>query len=220
MSHTVSKFFTSADQNRIVAAVREAEEKTSGEIVPYVVGHSDLYEEAEWRAGGLFGVALALIVILLQTFTSLWLPFGLVQVLLVILLGGAIGMLLGRFVAPVKRFFAGKALLERRVAQRAAEAFIAEEVFKTRDRTGILIFLSLLERKVLVVGDAGINAKVAKNDWHDIVDRLVRGIRTGKPADGLIDAIEQCGQLLRRHGVNIRPDDKDELPDSLRLKDN
>jgi len=220
MSHTVSKFFTSADQNRIVAAVKEAEGKTSGEIVPYVVGYSDLYEEAEWRAGGLFGVALVLMVIILQVFTSIWLPVGLLQILLVILLGAAIGMLLGRFVAPFRRFFAGNALLERRVAQRAAEAFVAEEVFKTKNRTGILIFLSLFERKVLVVGDAGINAKVAKDDWHDIVDRVVKGIRAGRPADGLIEAIQQCGQLLQQHGVSIRPDDQDELPDSLRLKDN
>lgn len=129
-------------------------------------------------------------------------------------------MLLVRFVPAAKRLFAGRALLERRVAQRAAEAFISEEVFKTRDRTGILIFLSLLERKVLVVGDAGINAKVEKNDWHDIVGRVVKGIRTGKPAEGLIEAIQQCGELLQRHGVTIRPDDQDELPDSLRLKDN
>lgn len=219
MAQNISKFFTSADQNRILAAVKEAERKTSGEIVPYVVGRSDGYEEAEWRAAGLFSILLMMAVILHQSFTSLWLPFGLVEMLLGILLGGGIGMLLVQFVPAVKRLFAGKALIERRVAQRAAEAFITEEVFKTRDRTGILIFLSLLERKVLVVGDTGINAKVEKQDWHDVVERVVKGIREGKPADGLMEAIQLCGELLQKHGVTIRPDDQDELPDSLRLKD-
>jgi putative membrane protein len=109
--------------------------------------------------------------------------------------------------------------MERRVHQRATEAFLSEEVFNTRDRTGILIFLSLLERKVLVLGDSGINARVQQSDWHDIVQRVVSGIRSGKPAEGLTDAIHQCGLLLQKHGIAIRPDDKDELSDSLRTSD-
>jgi putative membrane protein len=116
-------------------------------------------------------------------------------------------------------FFAGQSVIARRVEQRAAEAFIREEIFRTRDRTGVLIFLSLQERKVLVVGDTGINAKVTKEDWHDVVRRVVEGIRHGNPAEGLIDSIRQCGVLLERRGVPRRPDDRDELADSLRIGD-
>jgi putative membrane protein len=107
-------------------------------------------------------------------------------------------------------------LVERRVAQRAAEAFLAEEVFDTRDRTGILLFLSLLEHKVLVLGDAGINAKVQQSEWEEVVKLIVDGMRSGKPADGLIEAIQKCGALLKREGVVIKPDDKDELSNQMR----
>jgi putative membrane protein len=103
------------------------------------------------------------------------------------------------------------------VALRAADAFISEEVFKTRDRTGILIFLSLEEHKVLVVGDRGIDAKVDRSEWEDVVARIVRGINIGHPADGLVDAIAQCGVLLEKHGFQRRQDDTNELPNRLRV---
>jgi putative membrane protein len=127
-----------------------------------------------------------------------------------------IGAFAVRSIAPLKRFFAGTDLISRRVSQRAAAAFLSEEVFNTRERTGILLFLSLLEHRVMVMGDAGINARVLQSDWDRIVATVIQGIRDKRPADGLIEAISQCGALLREKGIQIRPDDRDELDDSLR----
>ena len=219
MPQPVSSLFSSADRDRIAAAVRQAESKTSGEIVPYVVGRSDSYEEADWRCGALLATATLAAFSIIYSYTSIWLPLTVAELVIAALLAGGLGVLLPRMIPALKRLFAGNALIERRVAQRAAEAFVSEEVFKTRDRTGILIFLSILEHKVLVLGDSGIHAKVKPEDWHDIVSRVVSGIRSGKPAEGLIDGIVQCGVLLQRHGVAIRPDDTDELSDSLRTDD-
>ncbi len=219
MQQSVSSLFSPADRERIAAAVRKAESRTSGEIVPYVVGRSDSYEEAEWRCGALLGAATLAAFSIIYSYTSIWLPLSVAELVIAALLAGVVGVLLPKMIPPVKRLFAGEALMHTRVAQRAAEAFISEEVFKTRDRTGILIFLSMLEHKVLVLGDSGINAKVKPEDWNDIVNRIVLGIRSGKTAEGLLDGIEQCGILLQKHGVAIRPDDTDELPDSLRTND-
>ncbi len=219
MQPLASSLFSAADREQITAAVHRAESKTSGEIVPYVVGQSDSYEEAEWRCGALLGTASLASFSIILSYTSIWLPLTVAELVITALLAGAIGFVLPKIFAPVKRAFAGHALMERRVAQRAAEAFVSEEVFKTRERTGILIFLSILERKVLVVGDSGINAKVKPGEWDNIVNRIVSGIRSGKPAGGLIDGILECGTLLEKHGVAIRPDDTDELPDTLRTDD-
>jgi putative membrane protein len=219
MEHSVSSLFSTADRERIAAAVQQAERRTSGEIVPYVVGQSDLYEEAEWRCGALVGAVTLAAFSTIYTYTSIWLPLSVAELVIVTLIAGALGVIVTKFVPPLKRFFAGRHLLERRVAQRAAEAFVSEEVFMTRERTGILIFLSLLERKVLVLGDSGIHAKVKQEEWHDIVKRIVEGIRSGKLTEGLIHGIQQCGVLLEKHGVAIRPDDTDELSDALRTKD-
>ncbi len=216
---TVARFFSQEDLNRIQTAVQTAEGKTSGEIVPYVVDRSDAYEDADWRGASLLAVVVFSVLTVLRQYTHLWLPLDVTGIGLATLAAFAIGFLAVKFVRPLKVLFAGKHLIDHRVAERAAQAFISEEVFSTRDRTGILIFVSLLEHRVLVVGDSGINAKVKQDDWHDVVQRVVKGIREGKTAEGLVDAILQCGNLLALHGVARKSDDRDELPDALRLSD-
>jgi putative membrane protein len=214
-----SKLFSESDLARIEAAVKEAEGKTSGEIVPYVVAMSDTYEVAEWRAGVLCGVLALGIFAAIRQLTEAWLPFDFVEMALVVMLSSAVGTLLTHLVPSLQRLLAGGHLVDRRVHQRAAQAFVSEEVFATRDRSGILIFLSLLERKVLVLGDSGINARVKQSDWDGVVHTILAGIKEGKHADGLITAIKECGRLLSQHGLARRSDDKDELPDNLRMKD-
>ena len=204
------------DRERVEQAVKEAETQTSGEIISYAVEVSDGYEEAMWRSGMAFGGLALLVFVLIHNFSVSWETFELMQVALGTFAATLAGVASANYMNAVKRFFAGKELMERRVAQRAAEEFLAEEVFNTRDRTGILIFLSLMEHKVIVLGDSGINAKVQKAEWEEIVQMIVNGMRAGKPADGLIDAIRQCGVLLHKQGVGIRTDDKDELSNKLR----
>lgn len=218
-SRGAGRFFSQTDLDRVAEAVQEAERQTAGEIVPCVVERSDAYEEAVWRGGLCFGLAALALFVCVRQWTTAWLPVDPLMIGLTALAAGGVGALLVLLVPALKRLFAGDALMERRVAQRAAEAFVSEEVFNTRDRTGILIFVSLLEHRVLVVGDAGINAKVRQEEWADVVRRVVSGIRAGRPAEGLIDAIRQSGVLLQRLGVAIRPDDTNELPNTLRAEE-
>lgn len=195
------RLFTQTELDRIAEAVRTAEQKTSGEIVPYFVEQSDRYEEAAWRGGALFS-ALALVAVAIFHLTSdQWHGLGPAEIGILVLGAMGIGIMVTHWVPPLKRLLAGEALLEQRVAQRAAQAFIAEEVFDTRDRTGILLFLSHLEHKVLVVGDSGINEKVGQPEWEEVVARLTRGINEGKAAEGFVDAIRRCGELLDRKSV-------------------
>lgn len=219
MASSFSRLFSEADKSRIQAAVVEAEKKTSGEIVPYFVERSDDYEFAEWRGGALVGALIAAVFAGIHELTTIWLPFDFAGLVLLIMIAVAGGMLLVRFVHPLKRLLAGRTTMAHHVSKRAAEAFVAEEVFHTRDRTGILLFISFLEHQVLVLGDAGINAQVEKREWDDVVRRIVQGLKTGAPADGLVGAIGMCGDLLQRQGVARRPDDTDELSDGLRLSD-
>lgn len=219
MKNPKSKYFTEADLDRISAAVKEAEGKTSGEIVPYFVPQSDDYEEAVWRGALVFGGLPLVGLGILRLFSDYWLFAGVLEISLTFLSATIFGAFLVRFLPPVMRFFAGADLLGNRVSQRADQAFLSEEVFTTRERTGILIFVSFLERRVVVLGDSGINAKVGQKEWDKVVQTIVSGMKTGKPAEGLIQAIRQCGDLLQRHGVAPKPDDTDELRDELRVKD-
>jgi putative membrane protein len=219
MPSSVSRLFSDADRARIQAAVHDAEGKTSGEIVPFVVERSDAYEAADWRGGALLGIAAASATAAVHELTDIWLPFDLAGLVLIMIACFVAGMLAVRFIPALKRLLTGNDEMGHHVGRRAAEAFVAEEVFKTRDRTGILLFVSLLERRVLVVGDAGINARVQKSDWDGIVATIVEGLKTGAPTEGLVRAIGACGDLLERHGVARKIDDTDELSDGLRMSD-
>ena len=119
-------------------------------------------------------------------------------------------------VAPaVKRLFAGTQSMMRAVHKRAMAAFVEKEVFSTRERTGILLFVSLFEHRIEVVGDTGISAKVSQSEWDSVVAAIRAGIKAGKLADGLVEGIFLCGELLHRSGVEIRPDDANELSDDV-----
>jgi putative membrane protein len=219
MASTVAQLFSEADRTRIQAAVVEAEGKTSGEIVPYVVERSDGYEATEWRGGAICGGAVAIVFAVLHRLTDIWLPLNFAGLVAVSIVAFLAGMLLVRFIPALMRRLSGRELMAHHVARRAAEAFIAEEVFRTRERTGILLFVSLRERMVLVVGDAGINARVQKSDWENIVAMIVDGLKKGTPGDGMVRAIGACGALLEQQGVKRREDDTDELSDGLRMSD-
>jgi putative membrane protein len=214
----VDSFFSAADLEAVRAAVAEAESRTSGEIVPYVVEASDAYTSALWKAAALGAVAGPLLEQLLYRTTDLWGWNMLFWPAISAAAGGAAGWLLA-LIPTFRRWLAGSESLDQRTRQRAASAFLEQEVFRTRGRTGILLFLSLFERRVVVMGDSGINQKVEPGRWDGLVATVVAGIRAGKPGEALVAAVRECGDLLERHGVAREADDSNELPDELRRGD-
>ena len=209
------------DLERIRQAVAEAERRTSGEIVPYVVRRSDAYEEIAWK-GASIAAALALactaaIFRFYEGWGLAWLHTGWGTATLTLAAGMA-GGALSAFAPPLGRLLAGPARLTRTVHRRAMKAFVDEEVFATRERTGVLIFVSLWEHRIEVLGDAGIHAQVSADDWTDIVARIRDGVRSGHFADGLVEAIQMCGALLESREVERRDDDANELSDALRME--
>jgi putative membrane protein len=211
--------FTETDRPAILAAVREAEGGTAGEIVPYVVGASDPYPSAAWKGAALGALAASLAAVVVFWATDLWGAHPALWIVLPVLAGAALGYGLVAAVPAVRRWLVGDAILDLRTRRRAAESFVEQEVFNTRERTGILLFVSLFEHRVVVLGDAGINAKVRQDEWDGLVQRLARGIREGRSAAALVEAVRECGALLHRKGVEISPRDVNELADELRQRE-
>jgi putative membrane protein len=110
-------------------------------------------------------------------------------------------------------------LLSRRTRNERAHAlamqqFRRQSLQKTEGRTGVLIFASMAERYAEIVPDAGIAQKVPADAWETIVDGLLTAVRQGRPGDGFVAAIEQCGALLARHLPAVPgAANPDELPD-------
>ena len=213
--------FSDDERERIRQAVAAAEQRTAGEIVPYVVRQSGDYDVAAWRGAAFGALALGLAALAVAWLYDGW-GWGWLYsswaTALAMAAGGVAGAL-ATLAEPVRRALAGADLLDTAVHRRAAVAFVEEEVFDTRDRTGILLFVSLFEHRIEVVGDAGINAKVEPGEWAEVVDLIRDGILRRSLADGLVAAVERCGDLLHRRGVALRDDDADELADDVRVRD-
>ena len=102
---------------------------------------------------------------------------------------------------------------------RAEAAFLEEEIFATRDRTGILVFLAVFEHRAVILADEGIHRAVPTGEWPELMDDLVSGIRAGRAPAALAEVIGRCGELLEKYEVDRRPDDEDELADAPRIRE-
>ncbi|MGH7928354.1 MAG: TPM domain-containing protein [Candidatus Binatia bacterium] len=201
------KIFSEEDKKRINQAVVTAEQKTSGEIVPMVVTASARYTEIE-----LFGLIIGLGIGTLAAaifgdpwrhdFAYLW-P----------MLGAAAGFFICRIPA-IKRRLLPSRRRDDAVLQRSLAAFAAEGLHHTREHTGILILISLLEREVEVLADRGINEKVPPGTWDEVVQIMTAGLKSGKAGHAFCKAIERCGAILAEHFPRAA-DDTDELSNRL-----
>jgi putative membrane protein len=222
-----SRFFSDDERRLVEEAVALAELRTSGEIVPVVATASGRYDRAE----DLFGVLVSLGLV-----AACWLPLqrlaavegawgdrstwllGLVPVLLLVLVGFLAGAVLATVVPSLRLPFISRAEIEGEVDRAACAAFHEFRVRRTDKATGILIYLSLFERTVRVLGDDAINDKLEQEQWTEVCDLVVAGIRGKRSAQGLKDAILKCGDLLADH-FPIKPGDRNELGNELRLID-
>jgi putative membrane protein len=204
------------EKNQISEAIKRAESLTSGEIVPVFRDRSGRYEEARWR-GSIFSITIALFLLLFferaqwnaAPFTT---PFTAIM-LFVAGLAGYFTFHLGP--AFLQRMIIGKRAMKEQVNQAAFTAFVQKEIFRTKDRTGVLIFISEFERHVVVIGDSGIHAHVKEGEWNAIVKIIVTGLRSGNMAKGVIQAVEACGAILEKSSLPRQPDDQNELPDII-----
>jgi putative membrane protein len=212
----VERLFSDEDRRLIAEAVRKAESGTSGEVVVVVVATSDEYADASWRSALAFASVVMLADLAYRHYASFWLSWNADGVWLAALTAGGIGFLAALW-PPFRRVLVGRDRMGRGVRRAAEAAFTRERVFQTRDRTGILIFLSLLERQVIVLPDAGIAKKAPEAAWDGVVQTVVLGMKAGRPAHALVDAVKSCGDTLRAAGFAARPDDTNEIPDGARF---
>lgn len=201
-------FFTEEEQERIERAIIAAESKTSGEIVPMVVSASARYTEAE-LTGVVFGVVVGTMI------EFIWHdPWGPVHAyVLWPMVGAVLGYALCS-IPSIKRWILSGERVAEAIHLRSLAAFTGQGLHHTREHTGILIFVSLLEHRVVVLADRGIDKKVEPGTWQAVVDTLTNGLKTGNACDGFCTAIEHCGEILAAHFPR-RLDDRDELPNKL-----
>jgi putative membrane protein len=207
---------TKADHARISTAIEHAESKTSGEIFCVLAHEVSRYREVPlvWAAGAAF-IAPPLLVLaglhrlaLADIFTS-WTDesvraveglivralttYGLIQAGIFLCVALVVAL------PAVRRLLTPSALKRHRVRQAARHHFVASGAKLSHAEPHILIFASLRDRKVELVAHDAIHKAVGDEPWNAAVAAVTDGMKTGKPGDGFVRAIEICGAALAAH---------------------
>ncbi|MBN2034775.1 MAG: TPM domain-containing protein [Deltaproteobacteria bacterium] len=210
MKDRMRRLISKADRHRVETCVREAESRTRGEIVVMVVPASYHYPIANLlgatafsfpvaiaftpAVGGLFWVGPHNLWVFLAVLIPLFLVFHEV---------------VKRFHILKRCFIRGKEMDEE-VREAAGIQFFRKGLYRTRDEAGVLIYISVFERKVWVLGDRGINAVIPEAQWNGVVATIAQAIKKGEAAEGICRAVDEVGRILRR-SFPVRCDDQNEL---------
>ena len=220
----MKKYFSRQDLARISEAIEKAEKKTSGEIAVAFVKQSDTYAIYELLFALILGVVFFNILLFFYTpidhfiQTHTWQYSAQITTAVIGLSSFIfIALLYLLFNIPfLDRLIVPKKVMKKKVSDRAFLHFIQAGIVETRDRSGILIFISHLERRVMIIADKGINQKIEQEQWAEFIDEIVLGIKKGHLTDHLVQVIRKCGYLLEEH-FPIKDDDTNELSNEITI---
>ena len=216
--------FKPDDLEKINAAVKKAERKTTGEISLAFIKESHDYAAQELMFGIICGFFYFFTTIIFADsieaiIKSMFWDYSETYLLLCFGLSTFVVIFIFYFVANIpflNRLIVSKKLMKKKVNERAIRYFMESGIANTRERTGILIFMSLLERRVELLSDKGISKKIPQNKWEAIIQHIITGIKARRFSDHIIEAISRCGNLLAEH-FPARTDDINELGDDLNI---
>lgn len=211
----IKKYCNESDLLKISLTVKKAESRTSGEIVPMIVRSSSprTFIPALIFLLLAFGISASAETL----FHSLWIPTNLMNKIPLHLLAAVIAWFLGNS-DFLLRWLTPKEELRKFVHRRAQFEFYEASVQRTQSATGVLIFVSLAEKQVVVLGDENISKHISQSEWYSLVDDLVSEVKEGKFAEGICKSVIHAGEILEKFFPR-KPVDFNELPNHLIVKD-
>jgi putative membrane protein len=217
---------TDEDRAKVAAAISKAEGSTAGEIVAVETAISDAYHDValHWALVPLFAVLAwaawrpTALVWWYDFLFGGWSPDPTLSQLLTLLMVFAalkftIALLILKWM-PLRLFLTPAATKHRRVRRRAIAIFQAAAAGRTAHKTGVLIYLSLAERRAEIVADEAILKVTDDHTWGEAMTELVTEVREGRVGDGICAAVERVGAVLSEHFPRLA-DDNNEIPDKL-----
>ena len=186
------------------------------QVIAAIIGKADAHVELPWKAFALGAVLSGLAMVVADLARPQWLTVNVALVDTVTILGtGAASALLAVFVPAYARFFLRSTRRDAEVRRYAEALFLRHELFKTRERNGILILVSCFERKVEILADVGLHRRVSDAEWRPVIARMTPLLRERRFAEALQEGLAAAEELLAAKGLNARVDAgaENELPD-------
>lgn len=204
------------ERRRIDQCVAAFEAQTGAQVVTAVVGKSDNYPEIPWKAFALGASLTALARLLLDLARPDWLSgYGtLFDAVLILGVGAALSLLTIRLHALARLFLHG-ARAETEVMQHAQALFLRRDVFATPLRNGVLILVSIFERRVVILPDTGLRAQIGDLALHPIIARMTPLLAEGRVCDALCRGVAEVEALLAAGGLHATGTEGAGLPDTV-----
>lgn len=198
--------------DRVTQTVEQIETKTSAEVVVAIYPESGSYRDADYLAGSLFAMAWLLFAVFNPWFTH---PPGMLPFESALLFG--LGMITSINVPQVRTMLTRSPRRDEQVRTAAGSLFVDDGVANTRERTGVLIYLSRFEQQVEVIADLGIVDRIGAEEWNGCVFELHKATMADDPADALLRGINHVGELLATE-LPAGDDNPDEIPNRPRVE--
>lgn len=192
---------------RVGGVIAEIERQTSAEIVVALRRASDRYRHTDYAAGAVAAwIALAVFLYHPEPFDFTWLPLELAAIFAVFAIASAAS-------PPARRLFTSAKVMDASVRRAARELFVDRGIARTKGRTGILVYVSALERRAEIVADAGVDEGALGPRWVDAKAKIGEAIDAGS-IDALVEALRAMGPILG-DALPRAADDVNELPDEV-----
>lgn len=201
-------FLTEESKAALAQAVREVESRSSAELVVAVRPKSGSYLHADLIAGS--AAAFASLAFLLF---SPW-EFGLFWLLFDPLAAGLLGGLAASRSPGLRRLLTPRAVRRRQVETAARSTFVENRVHRTAGRTGILLYISVLEREAVAVPDLGVETVAATESWKRTVQDIEDAVRRGEDGAQVARRITALAAVLAPSLVR-GAEDVDELANEV-----
>ena len=208
-------YLTADEAASLDALVVRLEARTGVQIVPAIVGKADSYAEIPWKAFALGASLVSLGMVVADYFRPDWVTAttALLHAMTILALASACA-LLSVVVPPFARLLLRRTRAEVEVRQYAESVFLRRELFATRGRTGVLVLVSLFERRVEIVADTGFGGRIAEAEWKAVIARMTPHLRNRRPFDALSEALTAVEALLAAKGFAGVAGTANELPNA------
>ena len=214
MKDLTKKFLSETEKTNISNAVAQLEKNTTGELVPMIVSTSGNY--GEYSIIGALALAMPLAVI--NAYLINWWYYDQIDTLLFFFIFFlplfVLFFLILNYMPCLKRLFVPKDVMEEEVRETAAAAFFTQGLNNTKNASGVLLYISVFERRVWILADSGINSKLPEGTWDGIVADLTKGLKQKKNGEVIVTAINRIGELLISN-FPANGDSTNELPDLI-----
>ncbi len=206
----IKEMLSQASQASIERVIADIEKKTSAEIVVAISKHSGEYRDVCYLSGIIL-TGISLIILILSPF-----DFHMYDIIPDVIISFFLGYYLCRVFPGLCRLLTTKRRRKEQVLRASHRVFFEEGVSATRQRNGILVYLSFFEQLVEIVPDVGIDGAIPRAEWHTLRHRVNALMRSGAAVDVLLQAISE-GMNCLSQAFPPGEDNPDEIPNRPRI---